>query len=116
MKTRNPTESSPWNDPINRRMHGFSFPDFEDKDDVQDVISPHSFNQFSISSTPLTWKCIKKEKKSNDSWIVVSRQFDFVQKSKGKFHSRRIVLFKEKLGVTVGSNGPSQSMVQMKRR
>ena len=29
---------------------------------------------------------------------------------------RRTVIFKEKFGVTVGSNGPSRSMVPMKRR
>ena len=40
MKTRNLTQSSPRNDPINHRMHGFSFRDFEDEDGVQDVISP----------------------------------------------------------------------------
>ena len=39
MKTSNPTQSSLQNDPINRRTHGLSFRIFEDKIEVQDVIS-----------------------------------------------------------------------------
>ena len=89
MKTSNITQSSPRNDPINRRMHGYSFRDFGDEDGVQDVISPCHLDQFSISSTPSTRKRVKKGKKSIDSRIVVSRQFDFTLKSKGKFRSRR---------------------------
>ena len=76
MKTRNLTQSSLRNDPINRRIHGFSFCDFEDKDGVQDVISPLSFDQFSISNAPRTRKCIKNAKESIDAWIVVSKHFD----------------------------------------
>ena len=79
------------------------------------MISPHSFNQISISNAPRTRKCIKKRNKLMDSLIVVSKQFVFTRKSKGKFHSRRTILFKEKLGVTVRSNGSSQSTVLMKR-
>ena len=45
MKTRNLTQSSLRNDPINRQMHGFSFRVFEDEIEVQDVISPLSLNQ-----------------------------------------------------------------------
>ena len=56
MKTRNLTQSSLRNDPINRQMHGFSFRIFEDKDGVQDVISPQSLDQFSILDAPRTRK------------------------------------------------------------
>ena len=48
MKTRNLTQSSLRNDPINRWMHSFSFRIFEDEDGVQDVISPRSLDQISI--------------------------------------------------------------------
>ena len=67
MKTRNITQSSSRNDPINRRIHGFLFPDFEDEDGVQDVISPYPLDQFSISNTPWRQKCVKEGKKSNDA-------------------------------------------------
>ena len=40
MKTCNLTQSSLWNEPINRRMHGFSIWVLEDEIEVQDVISP----------------------------------------------------------------------------
>ena len=56
---------------------------FEDEDGIQDVISPYSLDQFLISNTPPMQKRVKKRKKSNDYRIVVSRQFDFTQKSKG---------------------------------
>ena len=64
MKTRNQTQSSLRNDPINFHMHGFSFRIFEDKMEVQDVISPKSLNQTLISSIPWMRKCIKNTKKS----------------------------------------------------
>ena len=54
-------------------MHGYSFRDFEDEDGIQDVISPYSLDQFLISNTPRTRKRVKKRKKSNDAWIVVSK-------------------------------------------
>ena len=76
MKTRNLTQSSLRNDPIHRRMYGFSFRDFEDEDGVQDEISPYPLNQFLISNTPRMRKRVKKGKKSIDAWIVVSKQFD----------------------------------------
>ena len=85
MTTRNLTQSSVRNDPINSRMHGFSFRDFEDEDGVQDVISPYPLDQFSISNTPRMWKHVKKGKQLIGSQIVVSRQFDFTRKSKGEF-------------------------------
>ena len=59
MKTRNLTQSSLRNDPINRRMHSFSFQVFEDEFEVQDVISPLSLDQNLISSIPWMQKCIK---------------------------------------------------------
>ena len=95
MKTRNLTQSRARNDPINRRIHGFSFRNFEDEDDIQDMISPYSLNQFFISNTPQTRKRVKKGKKSNDSRIVVSTQFDFSRKSKGEFPLRRTIQFIE---------------------
>ena len=76
MKTRNLTQSSPRNDPINLRMYGFSFRDFEDEDGVQDVFSAYPLDQFSILNTPWTWKWVKKGKKLIDAWIVVSKHFD----------------------------------------
>ena len=95
MKTRNLTQNSPLNDPINRWMHGFSFRDFEYEDGVQDVISPYPLDQFSISNTPRMWKRVKKGKKLIDSWIVVSRQFDFSWKSKGVFSVAKNISFIE---------------------
>ena len=105
MKTRNLTQSRARNDPINRRIHDFSFRNFEDEDDIQDVISPYSLDQFLISNTPRTQKRVKKGKKSKDSWTVVSRQFDFTWKSKGSVFVPKNIEFIEKFGVTVGSNG-----------
>ena len=87
MKTCNLTQSCTQNDPINRRIHGFSFRDFEYEDGIQDVISPYSLDQFLISNTPRTQKHVKKVKKSKDSQILVSRQFDFSRKSKAGFPS-----------------------------
>ena len=83
MKTHNLTQSRDRNDPINRRMHGYSFCDFKDEDGIQDVISPYSLDQFLISNTSWTRKRVKKVKKSKNSQIVVSRKFNFTQKSKG---------------------------------
>ena len=79
MKTGNLTQSHAQNDPINRRIHGFSFRDFKNEDGIQDVISPHSFNQILISNTPPTRKWVKNLEKSKDSHIVVSRQFDLLE-------------------------------------
>ena len=45
MKTNNLTQISLWNDPINRRMQGFSFQIFEDESGVEDLISSNSFDQ-----------------------------------------------------------------------
>ena len=67
MNTCNLTQSRARNDPINRQIHGFSFRDFEDEDDVQDVISPYSLDQFSTSNAPRMRKCVKNAKKSNDA-------------------------------------------------
>ena len=88
MKTHNLTQICTRNNPINHGIRGFSFRDFEDEDGIQDVISPYSRDQFLISNTPRTHKRVKKVKKSKDS-ILVSRQFDFAQKSKGNLPSRR---------------------------
>ena len=59
MKSRNLTQSSLRNDPINRRMQGYSFWIFEDEDGVQDVISSSSFNQSLILSIQLKRKRVK---------------------------------------------------------
>ena len=96
-------------------MYGYSFRNSEDEDGVQDVISPYPLDQFLISNTPRMRKLVKKGKKSIDSQIVVVKQFDFTQKSKGIFYVAKNIQFIEKLGVTVGSNGPLRSTVQMKR-
>ena len=56
---------------------------------VQDVISPYSFNQILISNTPEMQKHVKKLKKSKDSQIVVSRQFDLLENPRVVFLSRR---------------------------
>ena len=65
MKTHNLTQISLRNDPINRRMHGFSFRVSEDEIEVQDVISPLSLRQNSISSTPWMRKRVKNTRKLN---------------------------------------------------
>ena len=71
---------------------------FEDEDGIQDVISPYSLDQFLISNTPPTRKHVKKRKKSNDSRIVVPRQFDFTRKSKGPVFVARNIEFIEDFG------------------
>ena len=48
-------------------------------------------------------KRVNKGKKSIDSRIVVSRQFDYSRKSKGEFSIAKKSEFIEELGVTVGS-------------
>ena len=80
MKTHNLTQSSLRNDPINRQMHGFSFRIFEDKIEVQDLISLLSLDQTLISSTPWMRKCIKntRNQMAHDMgvWTVrISRNF-----------------------------------------
>ena len=85
MKTRNLTQIHAQNDPISHRIHGFSFRDFDDEDEIQDVISPYSLDQFLISNTPQMQKCVKKLKKSKDSQIMVSRQFDLLENPRVDF-------------------------------
>ena len=101
MKTRNLTQSSLQNDPINCRMHGFSFRVFEDEIEVQNVISSRSLNQNLISSTPWTWKCVKNMKKSNDTRIGCLDNSNFSKIQGPSFPSRRTRYLKEKLGATV---------------
>ena len=72
---------------------------------MEDVISPYSLDQFLISNTPRTQKRVKKAKKSIDSQIVVSRQFNFNRKSKDSVSVAKNIELIEELGVTVGSNG-----------
>ena len=54
MNSPNLTQSSLRNDPINRRMQGYSFRIFEDEDGVQDANSSFSLDQSLISSAH--WK------------------------------------------------------------
>ena len=86
MKTRNLTQIRARNDPINRRIHGYSFCDFEDEDGVQDVIYHYSLDQILISNTPQTRKRVKKLNKSKDSHIVVSRKFNLLDNPRVDFH------------------------------
>ena len=79
MQTHNLTQSSLRNDPINRRMHGFSFRIFEDEVEVQDVISPRSLDQILISSTPWMRKRVKNARKLIGAEIMVYKQFDYLK-------------------------------------
>ena len=115
MKTRNLTQSSLRNDPINRRMHGFSFCIFKDKIEVQDVLSPRSLDQIPISSTPWTQKRVKNARKLIGSRIVVSRQFDYLENSRAVFPFEEHSNLKRNLGVIVDITDISRSMVVMKR-
>ena len=115
MKIHNLTQSCARNDPINRRIHGFSFCDFEDEDDIQDVISPYSLNQILISSTHRTQKRVNKLKNSKDSQIVVSRQFDLLENPRVIFHREEHSNLFRALDVIVGCNGSSRSTTEMTR-
>ena len=96
MKTRNLTQSSLRNDPINRRMHGFSFHVFEDEIKVQDVISPLSFNQILISSIPWMRKCIKntRNQMARELGVCTAR---ISWKFKGQFFRREELVFKGRI-------------------
>ena len=109
MKTRNLIQSSLRNNPINCWMHGGSFRNFEDKDGIQAVISPYSLDQFLISSTPRTRKRARKGKKSIDSRIMVSRQFDFTQKSRGSIFVAKNTEFIEEKRHNHRINGPNEA-------
>ena len=114
IKTHNLTQISLWNDTINRRMHGFSFRIFEDEIEVQDVISPLSWDQIPISSTPWMWKCIKNTKKLNwhSNWCLDSLNFSKIQ---GRLFSSWRTVFKEViLGVSVDLTYASRSTVAMR--
>ena len=96
-------------------MHGFSFRVFEDKIEVQDVISPRSLDQISISSTPWTRKRVKNARKSNDTRIVVSRQFNYIENSRAVFYVEEQFNLKGNLGLTIDLMDSSRSTVAMKR-
>ena len=102
MKARNLIQSSLRNDPINHRMHGFSFCIFEDKIEVQDVISPLSLDQIKLEikilSAPPMRKCIKNEIKSNGTRIWCLDSSNFLKIQGQSFPSRRTRYFKEKFG------------------
>ena len=93
MKTRNRTQISRRNDPINRRMHGFSFRIFEDKIEVQDVISPSSLDQTLITRIPWMQKYIKNTRNQLAHemavWIVRNSQ-----NFKGEFFRRQELYLK----------------------
>ena len=80
MKSRNLTQSSLQNDPINLRMQGFSFQIFEDESGVQDVISSFSFYQSLISSIQLKRKRVKNalEQTSRDLVEYTWRIWDLI--------------------------------------
>ena len=71
MKTHNLTQISLWNDPINRRMHGFSFRVSKMKIEVQDVISSSSLDQNLISSSPWMGKWVKNKRNQTVHETVV---------------------------------------------
>ena len=96
MKTRNLTQISLRNDPINCQMHGFSFRIFEDKIEVQDVISPKSLDQTLISSILWMRKCIKNTKKSIGTWIDVWI-VRISQRFKGNSFRREKLVFKGRI-------------------
>ena len=111
MKTCNLTQSSLRNDPINHRMHGFSFRVFKDEIEVQDVISPLSFDQTLISSSPWMWKRVKntRNQTAHESGVWTVRIF---LKIHGRlFPSRRTVFKEVKRGVTVRWRDASRSTV-----
>ena len=115
MKTLNLNQISLRNHLINRRMHGFSFRVSEDEIEVQDVISPLSFNQIPISSTPWMLKCIKNTMKSDchSNWCLDRSIFSKIQ---GQFFlSWRLVFKGTDLGVAVRWRGASRSTIAMKR-
>ena len=72
---------------------------------IQDVISPYSLNQFLISNAPRTRKRVKNANKSNDSRIMVSRHFDFTQKSKGEFPFAKNSSIYKRIGRNCRING-----------
>ena len=72
---------------------------------IQDVISPYSRDQFLTSSIPRMRKRVKNAKKSNDSRIVVSSQFDFTRKSKGVFLFMKNSYIYKRIGRNCWING-----------
>ena len=72
---------------------------------IQDVISPYSLDQFFDFKCSSNAETVKNVKKSIDSQIVVSRQFDFTKKSKGEFPSQRTFGFIEDFGRNRRMNG-----------
>ena len=101
MKTRNLTQSSLRNDPINRRVHGFSFGVFEDKiwSSRWDFSFPsRSKSDFKHSLDAETGQ-EHEESNWHLNWCLDSSNFSKIQRR--VLPSRRTV-FKEKfLGVTV---------------
>ena len=70
MKAHNLTQIILQNDPINRRMQGFSFRIFEDESGVQDGNSPSSLDQIWISSIQMKRKWVTNKKKQTAREMV----------------------------------------------
>ena len=93
MKTRNLTQSSLQNDPINSRMHGFSFRIFKDEIEVQDVISFLSLDQTLISSI---LRCRNALRTQEIQWHMklVSALFEFLEISRASSSVAKNSVFK----------------------
>ena len=95
MKTSNLTQSSLRNDPINRRMHGFSFLIFEDEIEVQDVISSRSNFDFKHS---LDAETSQEHEEIKLALELVSGQFEFLEDSRASLFVTKNKLFKDEIG------------------
>ena len=84
-KLRNLTQSGPRNDPINRRMQGYSFRIFEDEDEVQDVNSSFSLDQILILS--IHWK----RKWVKNALEQTTRDLELLYKEYSKIERERVL-------------------------
>ena len=116
MKTRNLIQISLRNDPINRRMHGFSFWVFEEKS----CSSRCDF--FFLSRSNFDFKhsmdaeMHQEHKETNGTWNDGLNKSNFSNFQGRHFPSRRTVFKERFLGVTVGWRDASRSTTQMMRR
>ena len=98
MKTRNLTQSSLRNDPINHRMHGFSFRVFEDEIEVQDVISPSISQSKSDFKHSLDAETSQEHEEIKWHSKLVSGQFEFLKILRASLSVAKNKLFKDKIG------------------
>ena len=99
MKTRNLTQSSLLNDPINCWMHGFSFRLFEDEIEVRDVISPLSLSQSNLDfKHSLDAETSQEYEEIKLALELVSGQFEFLKNSRVNLSVTKNTLFKDKIG------------------